>query len=384
MKRIMDIRFFLIVSVVVVAMACGQNADPAVSPSEAVEPAAASNDTTQAPDAPEQAAQTADPPDIADYMDEATAKQFEQMTPEWQGMVKGAWTNITKVAPREDWAEAAQDIVSQGYAQAKIQGGVRGVPVAGVQDLVDPSKGPSPEGTGSPPFVLSLLSPEYTEAYELIPEGSLLREYLDIRLGEFSERGWESIKAQPDEPYPPQAPKLDARDEIELREVLTSAGDAEWLVKRLRALDAEAAREYEATKDLTERLAVFRRLVEVEGKEQGVVEIRAEWGGRSNGWDEEMIADYIERTRIWATEREARSRMTPKQGYINHVENTLCGDLMSHVVGQEARTAHSSPSQCDIAKVIALTKEALETGQPASSDQQLREQIESAQQTPGK
>ena len=334
--------------------------------------------------ADDEAETPADVPDIADYMDAETAELFEQMNDEWQGMTRSGWGNITKLAPRSDWAEAAQDIVSQGHAQAKIQGGIRGVPVAGVQDLVDPSKGASPEGDGTPPFVLSLLSPEYTEAHELIPEGSLLREYMDIRLGQFSERGWESVKAQPDEPYPAQAPKLDARDELELRKVLTSAGDAEWLVERLRSLDAEAAREYESTKDLTERLAVFRRLVEVEGKEQGVVEIRAEWGGRSNGWSEEQIADYVARTRVWAAEREARSRMTPKQRHINHVENTLCGDLMNHVVGEHPRTAHSSLAQCDIAKVIALTKEALKAGEMASSDEQLREKIEFARQTPGR
>ncbi len=97
----------------------------------------------------------------------------------------------------------------------------------------------------------------------------------------------------------PQAPKLDARGEIELRKMLTNAGDAKWLVQWLGSLDA-AAREYEATKDLTERWAFFQRLVEVEGKEQGVVEIGAEWGGRSNDWSEREIVAHIERTRIWA------------------------------------------------------------------------------------
>ncbi len=328
---------------------------------------------------------SADPPDISDFMDEATAKQFEQMNDEWQEMARDGWVDIaTKFAPDApgDWADAVQGMISQMHPQAKIQGGIRGVPVAGVQDLVDPDKGASQDGTT--PFVLSLLSPEYTEAYELVPGGSLMREYMDIRLGAFSERGWESIKAQPDEPYPAQAPKLDAEDEFELRRMLTNAGDAEWLVERLRSLDADAAREYEATNDSTERLAVLRRLVEVDGKEQGVVEIRAEYGARSNGWDEAKIADYLERTRIWAAEREARSRMTPRQRYINHVESTLCGDLMSHIVGQEGRAANSSLGQCDIAKVIALTKEALEAGKMAISEEQLREKIEFARQTPGR
>ena len=380
MKRIKDIRFIFIAVVLTVAMACGQNADQAAEPSKEVESAAA-----QASDDPVDEAETpADAPDIADYMDEATAKQFEQMNDEWQEMARDGWVNITtKFAPDApgDWPDAVQGMVSQMHAQAKLQGGLRGVSVAGVQDLVDPSKAASPDGTT--PFVLSILSPEYTEAYELIPEGSLMREYLDIRLGQFSERAWESIKAQPDEPYPPQAPKLNAGDEFELRGMLTNAWDAEWLVERLRSLDADAAREYEATKDLTERLDIFRKLVEVDGKGQGVAEIRAEYGARQAGWSEDQIAAHMELLRVRAAEKEALSRMTPKQGYINHAESTLCGDLMSHIVGQDPRTANSDPGQCDIAKVITLTKEALEAGKMASSDEELREKIDFARQTPG-
>ena len=376
MKRILDIRFIFIGAVLVVAMACQQTTDPATEPSKEAEPAAAQASV----DPVDEAETPGDVPDIADYMDEATAKQFEQMNDEWQAMARNGWVNITtKFAPDtpEDWPDAAQSMISQMYPQAKIQGGLRGVPVAGVQDLVDPGKGGTSDGTT--PFVLSLLSPEYTEAYDLIPDGSLMREYMDIRLGAFSERGWESIKAQPDEPYPAQAPKLDAEDEFELRRMLTNAGDAEWLVERLRSLDADAAKQYEATNDSTERLAVLRRLVEVDGKEQGVVEeIRAEWGARSGGLDEEKVAAYVETIRSMAEEDEVRSRMTPRQRYINHVESTLCGDLMSHIVGQEGRAANSSLGQCDIAKVIALTKETLEAGQMASSDEQLREAVEFA------
>ena len=322
-------------------------------------------------------------PDMADYMDAKTAKLFGEMNDEWQEMARSGWVGITtKFAPDapEDWKDSFGDIISQMYAQAKIQGGIRGVPVAGVQDLVDPSKGASPDG--ATPFVLSILSPGYTEAYELIPEGSLMREYLDIKLGRFSERGWESIKSQPDEPYPVQAPKLDAGDEFELRTMLTNAGDAGWLIERLRSVDADAAREYEATKDVAERLTVFRRLVEVDGKGQGVEEIRAEYGARSNGWGDDEIATHIELLRVRAAEKEALSRMTPRQQYINHVESALCGDLLSHVVGQDFRAANSSPGQCDIAKVITLTKEALEAGKTASSEEELREAVEFARQTP--
>ena len=381
MKGIKDIRVIFVVVVLVVAIACQQSVDPAAAPSEDVEDSAAQASVDPVDEADTQA----EAPDIADYMDEATAKQFEQMNDEWREMMRDGWTDIMSFAPREDWAEAAKSMISQSYEQAKLQGGLRGVSVAGVQDLVDPSKGHSPpHGGGTTPFVLSILSPEYTEAYELIPEGSLMREYLDVKLGRFTEKGWESIKAQPDEPYPAQAPKLNAGDEFELRKMLTNDGDAEWLVQRLRSLDAEAAKQYEATKDGTERLDIFRKLVEVDGKGQGVAEIQAEYGARSNGWSDDEIATHMELLRVRAAEKEALSRMTPRQGYINHVESTLCGDLMNHIVGQHPRTANSSPAQCDIAKVIALTKEALEAGKMASSEEELREQIEFARQTPGR
>ena len=382
MKRIMDIRFIFIAVVFVVGMACGQNADRMTEPNKDVGPVAA-----QASADPVDEAETpADVLDMADYMDAETAKLFGEMNDEWQEMARSGWVDITtKFAPDapEDWKDSFGDIISQMYAQAKIQGGIRGIPVAGVQDLVDPSKGASPDGTT--PFVLSILSPQYTEAYELIPEGSLMREYLDVvTLGQFTERAWESIKAQPDEPVGMPTLKLDAGDEFELRKMLTNAGDAGWLVERLRSIDADAAREYEATKDLMERLAVFRKLVEVDGKGQGVEEIRAEYGVRLHGWDDDEIATHIELLRVRAAEKEALSRMTPRQRYINHAESTLCGDLLSHVVGQDFRAANSSPGQCDIAKVITLTKEALGKGKTASSAEQLREAVEFARQTPGR
>ena len=375
MKALRNIWFVSVVALLVLAVACTDDAvDPAVEPGKGAQAAASSGEEAEGP---------SDPPNITDFIDEATARQFEQMTTEWQTMARDGWTDITGFAPREDWAEAAEDVISKTYANAKIQGGIRDVAVTGVKDIVDPSKGASPDGPRTPPFVLSLLSPEYTEAYSLMPEGSLMREYLDIRLGRFSERAWESIKAEPDEPYSVPPPKLNAADEFELHRMLTSAGDAGWLIRKLRSLDADAARRYEATQDVTARLAVIRKLVEVDGKGQGVEEIRAEWGARSHGLDEEKVAAFVEVTRIRAAEAEARSRMTPRQQVINHLESMLCQNLMTHVVGQEPRSANSSPGQCDIAKVIALTKKAVETGKMASSEEELREVVTDARQNPG-
>ena len=80
MKRILDIRIIFIAVVLVVAMACGQNADRTTEPNKDVEPVAAqaSADPVDEAETPADATE----PDMADYMDEATAKLFEEMTPE--------------------------------------------------------------------------------------------------------------------------------------------------------------------------------------------------------------------------------------------------------------------------------------------------------------
>ena len=95
MKGIKDIRFIFVVVVLVVAIACQQSVDPAAAPSEDVEDSAAQASVDPVDEADTQA----EAPDIADYMDEATAKQFEQMNDEWREMMRDGWTDIMSFAP---------------------------------------------------------------------------------------------------------------------------------------------------------------------------------------------------------------------------------------------------------------------------------------------
>ena len=325
-------------------------------------PAAAPAAAPTAP--PSEAAQAPADPDIIDFMDADTARMFQAMNSDWQEMVRNSWGFVVSVAPQDDWKESAADIVSQMYADAKIKGGTSDASVAGVQDIVDPSKGPGPDqsATVSPPFVLGLLPPKYREAYELIPEGSLMREYMDSRLGAFSQESWEAVNREPNEPYPQPAPELDAGEEIELTRMIRTAGGEEWFIQRLQDIDVDAAREFQAAAGTGGRLAVLRSLIEVDGKEDAVMEVRAEWEARSAGFTEDQIADYVQLQRDSAAERAALGRMTPTQQYINRAESFICGDLMNRIVGEHPRTAVSAPAQCDIDKVIALTRAALDEG----------------------
>ena len=391
MKKIEKTLFTIIAAVAATtilafAVGCGSES-PSAAPAEAADPqpaaAAAPSAAVQAPEDAEAVADPANEPDIVDFMDAETDRMFQAMNSDWQRMVRDSWGFITTIAPQDDWQEAAGDIVSQMYADAKIKGGTRDALVEGVQDLVDPSKGPSQDqtGTDSPPFILGLLPPKYREAYQIIPEGSLMREYMDRRLGSFSQEGWEAINRQPDEPYPQPAPELDAGEEFELTRMIRTAGGEEWFIGRLQGLEADAAREFQAAGDVEERLGVLRRLVEVEGKEDGVMEIRAEWQARSAGFTDAQIADYVQLERDMAAEGVARSRMTPTQRYLNHAESFICGDLMNHIVGQHPRTAASGPAECDIDKVIALTRAALDAGQSATSEEEFRTAIEYYEET---
>ena len=326
----------------------------------------------------------ADATDLAYFMDEEATRLFEEMTPAAQRMVRDVWDNVRATAPREVWMDEMGDFVTQLYADAKIHGEIRGVEVAGVQDLVDPSKGPGTDQSvaDSPPFVLGLLPPKYLEAYQIIPEGSLMREYMDNRLRTFSQEGWEATQIQDGNPYPQPAPELGARDEADLKQMLRDAVGEDWLVERVRSLDVDAGQEFQAAGDVEERLGVLRRLVEVEGKRWDVLEIREEWKLRSAQWSEERIADYLENVyRSAVAEIEARSEMTPTEFYLTAAATMICGDLMNHIVGQDPRTAASGPAECDIDKVIALTRAAVAAGQAATSEEEFRTAIEYYEET---
>ena len=366
------------------AVGCGSESPAAAPTAPAATPTAPPSEAVQTPAEPDAAETPANEPDIIDFMDAATTARFQQMTPAWQGMVREAWgLLVTTIAPRDEWDEVAANIVSQMYADAKIKGGISDASVAGVQDLVDPSKGPGPDqsSTASPPFVLGLLPPKYQEAYELIPEGSLMREYMDSRLGSFSQEGWEAVNREPNEPYPQPAPELDPGEEFELTRMIRTAGGEDWFIQRLQAIDVDAAREFQAAAETDERLEVLRHLVEVDGKEDAVMELQAEWGARSAGFTEDQVADFVQRHRDSAADRAAWRRMTPTQGYLNVAETFICGDLMNHIVGEDFRTAVSGPAQCDIDKVIALTRAALDEGRAATSEEDFREAIDYYEET---
>lgn len=235
------------------------------------------------------------------------------------------------------------------------------------------------------PESVRMLAPEYHEAYRLLPDGPWARRYIALRLEAIESADWEKIKASYAGPYPPPVPEMDPGEEFQLRRVLTNAGDEEWLIRKVRSLDADAARQFEATQDVTERLETLRRLVEVEGKEQGVLEIEMEWQMRLAKWSEAEIARFLERERNSVALSEARRQWTPDEQREGHLEIRVCDAVMNFVVGENPGE-YLPDGRCDIAKVITMTKEALEVraGQDLYTEDDFREMVEYTLQNPGK
>ena len=235
------------------------------------------------------------------------------------------------------------------------------------------------------PESVLMLAPEYHEAYRLLPDGPWARKYIALRLEAIESVDWEKLKASYAGPYPPPVPEMDLGEEFQLRRVLTDAGNEEWLIRKIRSLDADAARQFEATQDVTERLETLRRLIEVEGKEQGVLEIEMEWQMRLAKWSEAEVARFLERERNSVALSEARRQWTPDEQRTGNTEITVCHAVMNFVVGENPGV-YLPDGRCDIAKVIAMMKEALEVrdGRDLYSEDDFREMVEFTQQNPGK
>ncbi len=234
------------------------------------------------------------------------------------------------------------------------------------------------------PESVRMLAPEYHQAYRLLPDGPWVRKYIALRLDAIESIDWERLKASYSGPYPQPVPEMDPGEEFQLRRVLTNAGDEEWLIRKVRSLDADAARQFEATQDMTERLETLRRLVEVEGKEQGVLEIEMEWQMRLVGRSEAEIARFLERERNSLALSEARRQWTPDEQRTGNTEITVCNAVMNFVVGENPGV-YLPDGRCDIAKVLVMTKEALDAkdGRALYTEDDFREMVEYAQQNPG-
>ena len=236
------------------------------------------------------------------------------------------------------------------------------------------------EDTDSLPQFVQILSPEYHEAYRLLPDGpwareSISRQFQDFDLDEWQQLDWEE-GSEVAFNY-----ELNAWTEIQWKRLLQDAeGDPvveKWLVERVRQLDPEIGRQFESVKSVSDRVELVRRLIEVEGLYIDVRVILIEWEGRQVGHSDELIALIVEDVRKMTEISHAWWSLGEKAQVVHGFEIDLCVLLMNTVAGQSHRSVITD-GNCEITKAIEIAQEYLAAngGQPALTETDFRGAIE--------
>lgn len=234
------------------------------------------------------------------------------------------------------------------------------------------------------PPAVRILPPEYHRAYRLLPtEGPWTRKYIAGFLDDFDYEAWQQLPWE-DEVQGEYQPTL--HDEAEVTKIIPMLRVAErdpdseaWLLAKVGAFAPEAAEQLQSTEDISDRVEVFRKLVEVDGHEWDVEALSIEWGGKLAGQPDEFIARLIELQRAHYEYVTAPS-FSWKQNIMDGNKGAVCNLLLGLVLGGEH--PHSvvigGPIWCDIDMAIELAEEALlaNGGQPAHSEDDIREWME--------
>ena len=234
-----------------------------------------------------------------------------------------------------------------------------------------------------PPAVW-ILPPEYHRAYRLLPtEGPWTRRYIAGFFDDFDYEEWQQLPWE-DEVQGEYQPTL--HDQQEVTQIIPMLRVAErdpeaeaWLLAKVAAFAPEAAEQLQSAQDVSARVEVFRKLVEVDGHEWDVEALSLEWGGREAGLDEDFIARIIERQRAHY-EYVTDPSFSWKQNLLDGNKGAVCSLLLDLVLGGEypPSVVIGLPIWCDIDMAIELAEEALlaNGGQPAVSEDDIREWME--------
>ena len=234
------------------------------------------------------------------------------------------------------------------------------------------------------PPAVRILPPEYHRAYRLLPtEGPWTRKYIAGFFDDFDYEAWQQLPWE-DEVQGEYQPRLG--DDAEVTQIIPMLRVAErdpdseaWLLAKVGAFAPEAAEQLQSTEDISARVEVFRKLVEVDGHEWDVEALSIEWGGKLAGQPDEFIARLIELQRAHYEYVTAPS-FSWKQNIMDGNKGAVCNLLLGLVLGGEH--PHSvvigGPIWCDIDMAIELAEEALlaNGGQPAHSEDEIREWME--------
>ena len=256
-------------------------------------------------------------------------------------------------------------------------------PAAAPTQTASPSPVPSEAAAQAPPLppAVQILSPEYQEAYRLLPEGEWARKFYAQQFAEPQPSEWAAMDDTP--PTSPESPpELGPAAEFQLTQVLRDQDMQEWLRGKVRELDAGSAREFEAAGTEEERLGVFKRMVENERITAPMLEIEivSEWQYRLLGdMTEEEIEGALDRERRHIETTDALAHLSWKDRIARTVEIQVCEFLMWDVAGEHELGAVITDGECDVDAVVRIARRALESsgGKPVPTEDEYRERVES-------
>ena len=238
----------------------------------------------------------------------------------------------------------------------------------------------SSDDASSLPPGIQMLSPAYQEAFRLLPDGSWARKLYALEFDDFGLDEWSKLD---DTPYvvTPVPSELDAADEFNLMRVLRDEDAQEWVVERVRELDMAFGEKFEAAETPRDRLDVLRQMVKTTEVEPSVLdaELFTRWLlGVTSEYGENEIAQAVARQRHFDDTGRVLWELSAKGQIARIYELRVCELLMWDVVRAEDTLDVIANGQCDVAKVVQLSKEALQPDSRKSvpTESEYRERIE--------
>ena len=256
---------------------------------------------------------------------------------------------------------------------------------ASAEQTASPSSVPSGGADSSPlPPAIQILSPEYQEAYLLLPNGEWAQRYIAAAyFGDFNYQEWSVMDETP--PDILDTPReLDLGNEWKLTRILRDDEEQEWFVEKIRELDADAARSFEAAQAEEDRIQILRTLFEEGRKDREILDIIVEWEMRLEGLQGEELARRLELHRDWLKRFDELSSLSPKEWTVQMHELSVCELLVYFVIGERQARAFTSGADCDIDAAASAAKQALESrgGQPVIDEDEFRELVEAGDVDP--
>ena len=236
------------------------------------------------------------------------------------------------------------------------------------------------DAASSLPPAIQILSPAYQEAFRLLPDGEWARKLYALDFEDFDLDEWSKSD---DTPYvvTPVPFELDRADEFNLMRVLRDEDAQDWVVEKVRELDVAFGEKFEAAETPRERLDVLRQMVKTTEVEPSVLdaELFTRWLlGVTSEYGENEIAQAIARQRQFNDTSRVLWELSAKGQAVRMNELQVCEFLMWDVVRTVDTLDVIANGQCDVAKVVQLSKQALQpdSGKTVPTEAEYRERFE--------